>query len=114
MSDVTDLIDAQVAAFRAKDLERFLSCYAADVTIHGGDGQVTMDGPAVMRERYGELFTASPDLDVTIARRIAVGNVVVDEEHMRNFNLPGYPTSFEAVVVYQVAGAKISRVTLLP
>jgi uncharacterized protein (TIGR02246 family) len=114
MSEVTDLIDAQVAAFRDKDLERFLNCYAADVTIFSGDGQVFMADREVMREQYGQLFSASPDLAVDIANRIAVGSVVVDEEHLQNFNAPGMPANFDAIVVYHVTDGKISQVTLLP
>jgi hypothetical protein len=44
MSEVTDVVDRQVAAYRDRDLERFLACYAADVKIKDFDGNVLMDG----------------------------------------------------------------------
>ena len=31
MSEVTDVVDAQVDAYFAEDLEDFLACYASDV-----------------------------------------------------------------------------------
>jgi hypothetical protein len=114
MSEITDIVDEQVAAYRDHDLDRFLNCYAPDVKIYRGDGQVFMDGIEVMREQYGQLFGGSPDLAVDIANRIAVGNVVVDEEHIQNFNMPGMPTDFAAIVAYRVTDGKISQVTLLP
>jgi hypothetical protein len=113
MSEATDLIDAQIAAYRDKDLERFLSYYAPDVTIRGGDGQVMMADREVMREQYTELFRASPDLAVDIVSRIAVGNIVVDEEHLQNFHMPGLPADLTAIVAYRVTDGKISQVYLL-
>jgi hypothetical protein len=80
MSDLTDVIDQQVAAFRDRDLERFLGFYAADVTIRDFDGNVLMDGVEAMRGQHGPLFRDSPDLSVQIPRRIAAGDYVVDEE----------------------------------
>jgi hypothetical protein len=112
VSEITDVIDEQVAAFRDLDLDRFLSCYAPDVKIYR-DGQVFMDGIDVVREQYGQLFHSSPDLAVDIANRIVVRNVVVDEEHLRNFNMPGVPPNFESIVAYRVTDGKISQVLLL-
>lgn len=33
MSEATDVVDRQVAAYRDRDLERFLACYAADMKV---------------------------------------------------------------------------------
>jgi hypothetical protein len=51
VTGITDVIDAQIAAYRERDLQRFLDCYAADVVIRDFDGNVLMDGLEVMRER---------------------------------------------------------------
>ncbi len=32
----TDVVDAQIEAYRAKDVERFLSCYADGASVGGG------------------------------------------------------------------------------
>jgi hypothetical protein len=66
MSEATDVVDRQIAAFRARDLERFLGCYATDVKIRDFDGNVLMDGPEAMRGQYGPLFRDSPRLSVEI------------------------------------------------
>jgi hypothetical protein len=37
---------------------------------------------------------------------------VADHEEIEGFNMPGSPTSIQAVAVYQVTDGKISRVAL--
>ena len=45
------------------------------------DDTVRVASKQVMRQQYGKLFADSPDLRVTIASRIAVGEFAVYEEH---------------------------------
>ena len=80
MSTTTDLIDGEIAAYRARNLDEFLSCYSADAVIRDADGNVLMEGELQMREFYGPLFRDSPDLRVEIPRRIEFGDYVIDEE----------------------------------
>src|SRR6516164_756051 len=60
MSDATDLVDRQIAAYRDRDLAGFLSFYAEDVKIRDFDGNILMDGQEGMRGMYGPLFRDSP------------------------------------------------------
>lgn len=113
MPDTTDVVDAQLAAYRDRDLERFLGYYAPDVVIKDLTGNVLMDGLDVMREQYGQLFRDSPQLKVDIPRRMVIGAYVIDDEHVTGFNLPGFPAELHAVVVYQVADGKIQGVTFV-
>lgn len=112
MSATTDVIDAQLAAFRDRDLDRYMATYADDAVIRDFRGAVIMASPAVMREMYGQLFAASPDLNVDIPSRIEVRDYVVDEEHLSGFNMPGYPAEFSAIVTYWVKDGKISEVVI--
>lgn len=50
---------------------------------------------------------------VTIAARIAVGDFVIDEEHLSGFNLPGFPSELRAAVIYRVEAGKIARATIM-
>ena len=90
MSDATDVVDAQIGAFRARDVERFLSYYADDVSAVLFDGTPMYKDKEVMREQYGKLFADSPDLRVVIANRVAAGEFVVDEEHLNRRPLRGH------------------------
>ena len=113
MPDATEVVDRQVAAFRDRDLERFVGCYAASVKIRDFDGNVLMDGPEAMRGQYGPLFRDSPQLSVEIPRRMVAGEYVVDEEHLSGFILAGFPPQMQAVVVYRVRDGLIHDVVLL-
>ena len=112
MSEVTDVVDAQVAAYFARDLERFVACYASDAVITNAAGDVLAAGHDGIRGMYGGLFENSPRLAGRVVNRIVVGSFVADHEEIEGFNLPDMPTSVEAVAVYEVSAGKISRVGL--
>jgi uncharacterized protein (TIGR02246 family) len=113
MSVETDVVDEQIEAYRAKDIERFLSCYADDASVVTFDGTAMFGSMEAIREQYGMLFANSPDLQVTIAGRIAVGEFVVDEEHLTGFHFGDMPTELTAVAVYRVVDGKIATLMLL-
>jgi hypothetical protein len=113
MSEVTDVVDAQIEAFRARDVERFLSYYVDDVSVVLFDGTPMFADKEVMREQYGRLFADSPDLGVIIASRMAAGEFVVDEEHLSGFRFGDMPTEMTALAVYRIIDGKIARLMLL-
>ncbi|MHB1987243.1 MAG: nuclear transport factor 2 family protein [Acidimicrobiales bacterium] len=113
MSEATDVVDAQTEAYKARDLERFLSQYADDASVVGFDGSPICVDKEAMHELYGRLFADSADLQVTIAKRMAAGEFVVDEEHVTGLRLEGMSTEVTAVAVYRVTGGKIARAMLL-
>ena len=108
-----DPIQQQVDAYNARDLERFLACYAPEVVVENAAGERMMEGHAGMRAVYAPLFANSPDLHAEVVTRITVGEFVVDEERVRGLNLPGFPPEMHAAVVYQVRGGQIVHVRLL-
>jgi hypothetical protein len=112
MSATTDVIDAQIEAYRARDVEKFPSHYA-DASVVMFDGTAMFASEQVMREAYGKLFADSPDLQVTVASRLAAGDFVVDEEHLTGFHFEGMPTELTALTVYRVVDGKITRLMLL-
>jgi hypothetical protein len=113
MSATTDVIDAQLGAFRARDVEKFLSHYADDASVVMFDGTAMFPSKQVMREAYGKLFADSPDLQVTVASRVAAGDYLVDEEHLTGFHFEGMPTEMVALTVYRVVDGKIARLMIL-
>ena len=113
MPETTHVIDAQIAAYRDRDLEQFLGYYSPDVVIRDLTGNVLMDGLDVMHEQYGQLFRDSPQLRVDVLSRMVIGEYVIDDEQVTGFNLPGSPTELHAVVVYQVQEDKIHGVTFI-
>jgi hypothetical protein len=113
VSEATDVVDRQVAAYRDRDLERFLACYAADAKIKDFDGNVLMDGLEAMRGQYGALFRDSPQLRADIPHRIEAGDYVIDEEYDSGIVLTGFPSELHIAVVYRVRDGLIHDVILL-
>ena len=108
-----DIVAAQLDAYNARDLERFLACYTPDAVIEDGTGQVWMHGREAMRALYGQLFAQSPDLRCEILQRIRVGPYVVDEEAITGVHLAGFPTEVHGAAVYRVEGDRIAHVRIL-
>jgi len=113
MSLAANVVDAQIEAFRARDVERFLSHYADDASVVVFDGSAMFADKQAMREQYGKLFADSSDLSVTIANRMTAGDFVVDEEHLSGFHFGDWPTEMTALSVYRITDGKISKLMVL-
>jgi hypothetical protein len=106
-----DIIEEQLLAYNARDLERFIATYSPEVVIEDGANNLLMKGHAQMRERYNALFQANPELHCRIVNRIKTDKYTVDEEEI--MGLQGSSTPKHTVVVYRVDGDKIVHVRML-
>jgi hypothetical protein len=106
-----DPIDEQISAYNSRDLERFLATYSPAIVIEDGKGNLLGKGHDLMRERYGALFEASPELHAQIVNRMRIGPYTVDEEQITGMR--GSPAPFHGIVVYRVEGDKIVHVRML-
>jgi hypothetical protein len=112
MSELTELIDQQLAAYNRRDIDRFVGCYAAEARIVQPDGSYLAEGHLEIRARYGELFEQSPDLHAQIRTRITAGSFVIDEEIVTGLQLAGMPSELHAAVAYRVAEGVIQEAHL--
>jgi hypothetical protein len=104
-----DPVQAQLEAYNARDVERFIACYTPDVVIEDGAGNLLMQGHEAMRQRYGPMFAAYPDLHCRIVSRIRISDYVVDEERITGRS----PNEEHAVAIYRVVGDLIAHVRFL-
>jgi uncharacterized protein (TIGR02246 family) len=111
--DPVRIVQAQVDAFNARDLEGFVHSYSPDALIEDGLGNTMARGHDAIRTLYGQLFAQSPDLHVEIPQRIHVGSYVLDEEAVTGFVFAGFPTEMRADAVYRVDGNTIVHSRLL-
>jgi hypothetical protein len=102
-----DIIDRQVEAYNTRDIERFTACYASDIVIEDGEGNILMKGQSAMREMYKPLFETSPELCVRVVNRTSIGKYVIDEEEVTGINVEGLPSEMHVVMVYRVEEDKI-------
>lgn len=101
-----DVVQAQVEAYNAQNLDVFCALFAEDCIISDLNGAVTQQGRAQIRERYRAMFAQYPQNRAHIVNRMAVGNVVIDHEDIvRSAEL-----RLNAVAIYTVRDNLIQRV----
>jgi len=101
------VVQAQLDAYNAKDIERLLDTYASDAVQFTLHGECLARGRREMRARFVARF-AEPDLHARLVSRSVVGQVVVDVEVItRNFS-EGVGT-VEMLCVYAVDAGLIAR-----
>lgn len=110
---MTDPVVEQLDAFNARDLERFLACYAPDVVVENDAGERIVDGIDGMRALSAPLFANSPTLYAEVPTRIRAGQFVIDEEWVWGINLPGFRSEMHAAVVYRLREGRIAHVRVL-
>ena len=101
-----EVVEEQLEAYNARDLDRFAATYSEDIRIWRMPAtEPSIVGRAQLRETYAKRF-GSAGLHAEIVNRIAVGDKVID--HERVVGIEAGP--IEAVAVYQVANGLIGKV----
>ena len=100
------LVQRQVNAYNARNIEAFLATYAEDVKIYNDQGQLIMEGHEAMRARYAKMFDEVTNLYCEIENRMVYNNTVVDKEKVR-YN----DTYLNAIAIYKIANGKITKVS---
>lgn len=101
-----DIVQKQLDAYNAQDLDAFCACFAADGVIADLNGAVTQTGIDEIRERYAAMFALHPENQARVVHRMAVGDVVIDHEQVSRTP----EQSFEALAIYTVKNGRIARV----
>jgi len=100
------VVQRQLEAYNARDLEAFAATYTDDVALYRmPTKEPTTVGKAALREVYRQRF-ASPNLHATILSRMVLGNKVIDHERIVGIR----EAAIEAVAVYEVDGGLIREV----
>lgn len=102
------IVQKQLDAYNARDIEGFLATYTNDVKLYNFPNDLHTDGLAAMREGYTGLFESTPDLHADISNRIVIGNTVIDREEVT-----AKGSKFSAVAIYEVENGKIAKVTFV-
>ena len=102
----TEIVQAQLEAYNAQDLDRFCDFYAEDCIIADLNGAVVQRGRNAVRERYSKTFATYPQNHANAVNRIAVANTVID--HEIGERAPG-GERFEVAVIYTIRDGRIAR-----
>ena len=102
----TELVQRQLEAYNARDLEGFAETYSDDIRIFRMPStEPAIVGKAQLRDVYRARFS-SQGLHAEIVSRIVLGNKIID--HERVVGIEKNPV--EAVAVYEVEGGLIRTV----
>ncbi|GDY38116.1 steroid Delta-isomerase [Acidovorax sp. NB1] len=101
------VVQAQLDAYNAKDIDALLATYAPDAEQYVLHGERLAQGHAQMRERFLTRF-AEPDLHARLLSRTVVGAMVVDSELITR-NFPEGQGTVEMLCVYEVVNGRIQR-----
>jgi len=105
MSDSTPaaVVQAQLDAYNAHDIDALVAIYADDVEQYNHPATLLATGSAQLRARF-EVRFASAKPHAELRHRIVCGNTVIDHETVRSG-----ASSTELVAIYEVSGARIAK-----
>ena len=110
MSDNAKIVQGQLEAYNAQDLDAHCAAFADDVVVSDFNGAVTISGIGAYREKYRQVFADFPQNRAELLNRMVVGHHVID--HERVFRAPG-ADPFEVAAIYTVSDARIVRVDFI-
>lgn len=101
-----DIVQAQLEAYNAQNVDALAAEYAPDIVIANLNAGPNYEGIATFREKHIALFKQHPQNKVTLLNRIALGDTVIDHEKVERS--PGGET-FHVAAIYTLKGGKIVR-----
>ncbi len=105
------VVQIQLNAYNARDIDAFLSTYADDAELFSFPATSQTKGKDEMRKRYTLRFSDTI-MHAVIVKRIVMGNTVIDHERVL-VTLPEGPGVMEAIAIYEVRDGKIAKVTFI-
>jgi hypothetical protein len=101
------LVQAQLDAYNARDLQAFIACYSEDVKVYRPPtAEPVLAGKAALADFYATQRFNLPCLHAVVLNRMVLGNKVIDHERVAGVG----DAPFDAVAVYEVSGGLISAV----
>ncbi|MDB5586931.1 MAG: steroid delta-isomerase protein [Devosia sp.] len=106
-----EIVEEQFAAYNARDLERFMACFADTVrAIRLPDMVTTLDGKAAYAAFYAKERFAHEGLRAELVNRIAYGNKVIDHELIHGLG----PDPIETAIMFVIEDGLIATAFAIP
>jgi hypothetical protein len=106
-NDPAAVVQRQLDAFNARDLDALLATYAEDAELFEHPSKLLASGSAAFRERYTARFQ-EPNLYATLLSRTVMGHIVVDHEDVRR-TFPEGPGRIRLLMIYEVQHGRIIK-----
>lgn len=108
----TEIVQAQLDAYNARDIEAFAACYAPGIVVRElATDVVRCTGITEFTRLYREQFSRWPDQRATIVSRQIAGEMVIDTEFVTG--VPDRPDA-HVLGIYLVREQRIQRVWFSP
>ena len=106
-SDPAVVVQAQLDAYNAHDVDALVAIYAADAQLFQHPDTPLASGAEAIRARFTGRF-ASGKPRALLLHRIVCGNTVIDHETVHSSSPEG-PVSVDMVAIYEVRDGRIAR-----
>lgn len=107
MSPAEALVQRQLEAYNARDVEALLACYAPDAEHYQLHGGLLARGHEQLRPRFLARF-AEPDLRAELLSRSVMAGWVVDHERITR-NFPDGRGTVEMLCIYEIESGLIRK-----
>jgi len=107
LTDPEAVVQRQLDAFNARDVDALLSVYAEDAQLFEHPSKLIASGSAELRQRYTVRFQES-NLHAALLKRIVLGTVVVDHERVTR-TFPEGAGTVELIMIYEVREGRIAK-----
>ncbi|MFY9898476.1 MAG: nuclear transport factor 2 family protein [Xanthobacteraceae bacterium] len=107
MTSPEAVVQRQLDAYNARDIDALMTIYAADEQMFEHPAKLLASGSAALRERFLARFK-EPNLYAQLLKRVVMGNTVIDHERVTR-TFPEGPGTVELVMIYKVENEKIAK-----
>ena len=79
---VEAIVQGQLDAYNAQDIEAFIPHFADDITVSDLNGEPNLTGLDAYRERHVNMFAQFPGNRAELVSRTVIGRTVIDHERV--------------------------------
>jgi hypothetical protein len=110
MTTPETVVQRQLDAYNARDIDALLATYAPDARQFEHPGKLLATGAAEMRERMALRFE-EPNLQARLLQRVVMGNIVIDHEEVTR-TFPEGSGRVDMVAIYELVDGKIQSASV--
>ncbi len=105
--DPASVVQRQLDAYNARDVDAILATYAEDAQQFEHPAKLLASGRAELRERFAARFQ-EPNLHAQLLNRTVMSPIVIDHEEVTR-TFPEGPGKIQLIAIYEVQAGKIAK-----
>lgn len=102
-----EIVQKQLEAYNARDLEAFLSYYSDNVKAYNFPDKEIFSGKNLMRAGYEAFFSQNPDLLCVVLQRMVMNDVVIDYERITGLS---DGKDLNSIAIFKIENGKVSQI----